>query len=69
MAPTTQLAAIMLTDIVGHGHLVDQNQALTNQIIAKNKEIQKPLIEKHRGRWLKDLTKGSLACLTIPWMQ
>ena len=59
--PTRQLAAIMFTDIVGYTTLMgkDSNKAL--ELIRISKEIQKPLVEKHNGRWLKEMGDGSLS--------
>ena len=56
-----QLAAIMFTDIVGYTALMgkDSNKAL--ELIRMSKEIQKPLVQKHNGKWLKEMGDGSLS--------
>jgi len=56
-----QLAAIMFTDIVGYTALMgrDSNKAL--ELVRISKEIQKPLVEKHHGQWLKEMGDGALA--------
>jgi len=56
-----QLAAIMFTDIVGYTALMgkDSNKAL--ELIRISKEIQKPLVEKHNGKWLKEMGDGAMA--------
>ena len=58
---TRQLAAIMFTDIVGYTALMgkDSNKAL--ELIRISKEIQKPLVEKHNGKWLKEMGDGAMA--------
>ena len=61
MSQTRQLAAIMFTDIVGYTALMgkDSNKAL--ELIRISKEIQKPLVEKHNGKWLKEMGDGAMA--------
>ena len=51
----------MFTDIVGYTALMgkDSNKAL--ELIRISKEIQKPLVEKHNGKWLKEMGDGSLS--------
>lgn len=55
------LAAIMFTDIVGYTSLMgkDEDQAL--ELLHKNRKIHKPLIEKHQGKWIKEMGDGVLA--------
>ena len=59
--PTRQLAAIMFTDIVGYTALMgkDSNKAL--ELVRQSKQIQKPLVEKHNGLWLKEMRDGAMA--------
>ncbi|MFC2124604.1 adenylate/guanylate cyclase domain-containing protein [Bacteroidota bacterium] len=56
-----QLAAILFTDIVGFTSLMgkDENKAL--QYLEQNRRIQKKLIRKYRGKWLKEMGDGSIA--------
>jgi adenylate cyclase len=56
-----QLAAIMFTDIVGYTALMgkDSNKAL--QLVRQSKHIQKPLVEQHNGKWLKEMGDGAMA--------
>jgi class 3 adenylate cyclase len=56
-----QLAAIMFTDIVGYTALMRENEDKACALLKKNREIQKPLIEKHIGKWLKEIGDGVLA--------
>ncbi len=58
---TRQLTAIMFTDIVGYTALMgkDTNRAL--EIIQQNKQIQKPLVEKYNGVWVKEMGDGTMA--------
>jgi len=50
-----QLAAIMFTDIVGYTALMGKDSAKALELVRINKEIQKPLVEKHHGQWLKEM--------------
>jgi len=58
---THQLAAIMFTDIVGYTALMGEDEASAFQLLQKNRQVQKPLIEKHVGKWLKEMGDGVLA--------
>jgi len=59
--PIRQLAAIMFTDIVGYTAMMgkDSNKAL--ELVRQSKQIQKPLVEKHNGKWLKEMGDGAMA--------
>src|SRR5688572_8186259 len=61
MPQTRQLAVIMFTDIVGYTSLmgIDENKAF--ELLAKNRQIQKPIIEEYNGRWIKELGDGVMA--------
>ena len=61
MPSSRQLAAIMFTDIVGYTALMgkDSNKAL--ELVRISKDIQKPLVEKHNGKWLKEMGDGAMA--------
>jgi TolB-like protein/class 3 adenylate cyclase len=56
-----KLAAIMFTDIVGYTSIMGENEDLAFQFLKKNRQIQKPIIEKHGGKWLKEIGDGILA--------
>ncbi len=56
-----QLAAIMFTDIVGYTALMGDNSKKALELVHISKEIQKPLVEKHNGKWLKEMGDGALA--------
>ncbi|MEP6615930.1 MAG: adenylate/guanylate cyclase domain-containing protein, partial [Ginsengibacter sp.] len=61
MAQTRQLAAIMFTDIVGYTALMGEDEKQAFEILRKNRSLQKPLIEKFNGKWIKELGDGVLA--------
>ena len=66
MPETRQLAAIMFTDIVGYTAMMgkDSNKAL--ELVRQSVQIQKPLVEKHSGKWLKEMGDGMLASFSLP---
>ena len=61
MASLRQLAAIMFTDIVGYTALMGDDEQKAFNLLRKNRELQKPIIEKYNGRWIKELGDGVLA--------
>jgi class 3 adenylate cyclase len=60
-----QLAAIMFTDIVGYTALMGENEVSAYQLLKKNRQVQKPIIEKHNGKWLKEMGDGVLASFSL----
>jgi len=61
MSSTRQLAAIMFTDIVGYTALMGNDEQKAFDLLKKNREIQKPIIEQYNGRWIKELGDGVMA--------
>jgi class 3 adenylate cyclase len=61
MSQSRQLAAIMFTDIVGYTALMGHNEQKAFELLRKNREMQKPIIEDFGGRWIKELGDGVLA--------
>ena len=61
MSQTRQLAAIMFTDIVGYTALMGNDEKKAFELLTKNREIQKPIIEQYNGRWIKELGDGVMA--------
>jgi adenylate cyclase len=61
MPQTRQLAAIMFTDIVGYTALMGEDEQKAFSILNENRLLQKPIIEKYGGRWIKELGDGVLA--------
>src|SRR6476659_2896269 len=61
MPPSRQLAAIMFTDIAGYTALMGEDEQKAFDLLRKNRQLQKPLIEKHNGTWIKELGDGVLA--------
>src|SRR5450432_2789204 len=61
MSQSRQLAAIMFTDIVGYTALMGKNEEKAFELLRKNREIQRPIIEEFGGRWIKELGDGILA--------
>ena len=61
MTQSRQLAAIMFTDIVGYTTLMGKDEQKAFELLIKNREIQKPIIEQYHGRFIKELGDGILA--------
>ena len=60
MATSRQLAAIMFTDIVGYTTLMGKDSDKALELVRISKDIQKPLVEKHNGKWLKEMGDGAM---------
>lgn len=56
-----QLAAIMFTDIIGYTALMGKDSQKALELVRISKEIQKPLVEKYNGKWIKEMGDGVLA--------
>src|SRR3954468_18912372 len=61
MSSTRQLAAIMFTDIADYTALMGEDEQKAFEILRKNRQLQKPLIEQYNGKWIKELGDGVLA--------
>ena len=61
MSSSRQLAAIMFTDIVGYTALMGRDEQKAFQLLDKNRQIQKPIIEQYHGKWIKELGDGVMA--------
>jgi class 3 adenylate cyclase len=61
MPEDRRLAAIMFTDIVGYTALMGRDEDKAFKVLRKNRGIQRPIIKKYRGEWLKEMGDGILA--------
>jgi TolB-like protein/class 3 adenylate cyclase/Flp pilus assembly protein TadD len=61
MTQSRQLAAIMFTDIVGYTALMGNDEQKAFDLLVKNRELQKPIIEQFNGQWIKELGDGVMA--------
>ncbi len=61
MSSSRQLAAIMFTDIVGYTALMGRDEQKAFELLKKNREIQKPIIDEFNGKFVKELGDGILA--------
>src|SRR6188768_841266 len=61
MVSSRQLAAIMFTDIVGYTALMGKDEQQAFELLDKNRQIQRPIIEQFNGRWIKELGDGVMA--------
>ena len=64
MAQSRQLAAIMFTDIVGYTSVMGKDEQNAFKLLHKNRDLQKPIIEKFNGRFIKELGDGILSSYT-----
>jgi class 3 adenylate cyclase len=56
-----QLASILFTDIVGFTKMMGKNEDETLLALDRNRSIQKRLIRKYRGKWMKEMGDGAIA--------
>ena len=56
-----RLAAIMFTDIAGYTATMGDDEKHALYLLQLNRALQKPLIEKYGGKWLKEMGDGVLA--------
>jgi class 3 adenylate cyclase len=61
MSQNRRLAAIMFTDIVGYTAMMGNDEQKAFELLKKNREIQKPIIEEFGGQWIKELGDGVMA--------
>ena len=60
MSQSRQINDIMFTDIVGYTALMGEDEQKAFDLLRKNRQLQKPLIEKFRGTWIKEIGDGIL---------
>ena len=51
----------MFTDIVGYTALMGNDEKKAFELLNLNRSIQKPIIEKNNGRWIKEMGDGVMA--------
>lgn len=61
MSQRRQLSVIMFTDIVGYTALMGNDEQKAFDILSRNRQLQKPIIEAHNGKWVKELGDGVMA--------
>jgi len=61
MSKSRRLAAIMFTDIVGYTAIMGNDEEKAFRLLNKNRELQKRIIAKFNGRWIKELGDGVMA--------
>ena len=57
---THKLAVIMFTDIVGYTALMDKDEDKAFAVLRKSLKIQRSVVEKYNGNWLKEIGDGVL---------
>jgi len=61
MPEDRRLAAIMFTDIVGYTALMGKDEERAFQLLEKNRDLHQKIIEKYKGRFLKEIGDSILA--------
>jgi class 3 adenylate cyclase/TolB-like protein len=56
-----KLVAIMFSDIVGYTALMGRDEDRAYELLKINRHIQKSMITKYQGTWLKEMGDGNLA--------
>lgn len=51
----------MFTDVVGCTALMGRDEQRAFEVLRRNRTLQRPLIEHHHGRWIKELGDGVMA--------
>lgn len=51
----------MFTDIVGYTALMGHDEQKAFELLNKNRQLQKPIIQEYNGRWIKELGDGVMA--------
>ena len=64
MSQSRQLAAIMFTDIVGYTALMGNDEKKAFELLSENRSLQKPIVEKNNGKWIKEMGDGVMASFT-----
>ncbi len=59
-----QLSAILFTDIVGYSALMARDEAQAIGLLERSRQVQMPLVEQHRGQWVKELGDGAIIIFT-----
>jgi TolB-like protein/class 3 adenylate cyclase len=65
MLETRQLAAIIFTDIVGYTALMGSDEDKAFEVLKKNHAIHENLINKYKGRLIKEIGDGTLASFPL----
>ncbi|MDH3649477.1 MAG: tetratricopeptide repeat protein [Saprospiraceae bacterium] len=61
MESKRKLAAILFSDIVGYTALMDEDEDKAFALLRRNLLIQRPIVERYNGKWLKEIGDGVLA--------
>ncbi len=61
MAEIRRLAAIMFSDITGYSSMMSHDEQHALEIMKINRDLQKAIIEKFNGTWIKEMGDGVLA--------
>ena len=57
---TRKLAVIVFTDIVGFSDLSSKNEPAALELLDKQRNLLKPIVDSYNGQWLKEIGDGLL---------
>ena len=57
---TRKLAVIVFTDIVGFSNLSSKNEPAALELLDKQRNLLKPIVDSYNGQWLKEIGDGLL---------
>ena len=64
---TKKLKAIVFTDIVNFTSISAKDEQVALDLIQKQNDIIKPIVEKYNGEWLKEIGDGLLLSFGLSW--
>lgn len=57
----------MFTDIVGYSALMSKDEKVALQILTKNRELQKAVLHRFHGEFIKEIGDGTLSIFQSSW--
>ena len=66
MSTNTKAAVVMFSDVVGYTRMMSSDEAATLALVQNSHRIQKELINKYRGHFIKEIGDGLLAWFDKP---
>ena len=61
MSTNTKAAVVMLSDVVGYTRMMASDEAATLALVQNSHRLQKELINKYNGHFIKEIGDGLLA--------
>jgi adenylate cyclase len=61
-----RLVAIMFIDIVGYTRMMEKDEKRTLLILERNRKLQKSLIQRYEGMWIKEIGDATMSTFDSP---